>query len=104
MHGEETGRPCRHEVSGRPARPNRGLSIRQVDGVNAWEFIEVEMNRNTRLRARISTIPPFRWILGESAEVPTATFILLSIALLRWRKRGTNPRGYVLTAKDVLTS
>ena len=41
MHGEETGRPCRHEVSGRPARPNRGLSIRQVDGVNAWEFIEV---------------------------------------------------------------
>src|SRR6476661_7134209 len=35
MHGEETGRPCRHEVTGRPARPNLGLSIRQVDGVNA---------------------------------------------------------------------
>jgi hypothetical protein len=59
------------------------------------------MNRNTRLRARISTIPPFRSILGESAEVPTATFILLSIALLRWRKRGTDPRGYVLTAKEL---
>jgi hypothetical protein len=49
MHGEETGRPCRHEVSGRAARPNRGLSIRQVDGVNACEFIgSGEMNTNTR--------------------------------------------------------
>jgi hypothetical protein len=35
MHGEAIGRLCRHEVSGRPARPNRGSSIKQVDGVNA---------------------------------------------------------------------
>ncbi len=35
MRGEETGRLYRHEVSGRPARPNRGPSIRQVDGVTA---------------------------------------------------------------------
>ena len=33
MHGEETGRLCHHEVSGRPATPSRGLSIKQVDGV-----------------------------------------------------------------------
>lgn len=52
MHGEETGRLCRHEVSGRPATPNRGLSIRQVDGVNAvGVHRRTEMNRNTRLRA-----------------------------------------------------
>ena len=41
MHGEEIGRPCPHEVSGRPARPNRRLSIRPVDGVNAVRVIEV---------------------------------------------------------------
>jgi hypothetical protein len=35
MHGEETGRLCRQEVNGRPVRRNRGLSIRQVDEVNA---------------------------------------------------------------------
>ena len=31
MPGKETGRLYRHEVSGQPARPNRGLSIRQVE-------------------------------------------------------------------------
>src|SRR5882757_4735813 len=35
MRGEETGRRCRHEASGRPAKPSLELSIRQVDGVNA---------------------------------------------------------------------
>jgi len=50
MHGEETGRPCRHEVSGRPARPNLALSIRQVDGVNAVRVQRSgEINRNTRI-------------------------------------------------------
>ena len=39
MHGEETGRLCRHEVSGRPARPSRELSIRQVDGVDYRDSI-----------------------------------------------------------------
>src|SRR5258708_30384698 len=37
MHGEETGRPCRHEVSGRPARAKHELSIRQVEAVSALE-------------------------------------------------------------------
>jgi hypothetical protein len=79
MYGEETGRPCRHEVSGRPARPNRGVSTTQVDGVNAvGVHPNGEMNRNTRLRARISTKLPFRSILGESAEVPTAILHPLS--------------------------
>ena len=41
MHGEETGRLCRHAVSGRPATPNCGLSIRQVDVVIPWDFIDV---------------------------------------------------------------
>jgi len=35
MHGEETGRPCRHEVSGQPVRLKLELSIKQVDGGNA---------------------------------------------------------------------
>jgi hypothetical protein len=48
MHGEETGRLCRHEVSGLPARSNRGLSIKQVDGVNAMGVHRPgQMNRNT---------------------------------------------------------
>jgi hypothetical protein len=60
MHGEETGRLCRHEVSGRPARRNRGLSIRQVDGVNAMGVHRHgQMNRNTRLGSDLddTTLP-----------------------------------------------
>jgi hypothetical protein len=72
MHGEETGRPCRHEVSGRPARPNLGHSIRQVDGVNAVRVRRSgEPNRSTRLRARISMTPPFR---GVSLPANAAVF------------------------------
>src|SRR5882762_196799 len=40
MHGEETGRQCRQEVSGRAVRPHRELLIRQVDGVNAFGFLD----------------------------------------------------------------
>jgi hypothetical protein len=40
MHGEETGRQCRQEVSGRAVRPNREFLIRQVDGVNAFGFLD----------------------------------------------------------------
>jgi hypothetical protein len=48
MLGEETGRLCRHEVSGLPARSNRGLSIRQVDGANAMGVHRHgQMNRKT---------------------------------------------------------
>ena len=57
MHGEETGRQCRQEVSGRPARPNLELSIRQVDLVNGMGVHRRgEMNSNTHLRARIEAL------------------------------------------------
>ena len=57
MHGEETGRQCRQEVSGRPVRLNLELSIRQVDLVNGMGVHRRgEMNSNTHLRARIEAL------------------------------------------------
>ena len=76
MHGEETGRQCHHEVSGRPARPNRGISVRQADQVNAVRVHRsCKINRNIRLRAPIPTKPPLRAILRDNAEVLTLYFI-----------------------------
>jgi hypothetical protein len=40
MHGEETGRLYHQEASRRAVRPNRELLIRQVDGVNAFGFLD----------------------------------------------------------------
>lgn len=52
MHGEETGRQCRQEASGRARRPNWELTIRQVDGVNAFGCLDPSSRIDRILRSQ----------------------------------------------------
>jgi hypothetical protein len=57
MHGEETGRLCRHEVSERPVRRNRGLSMRQVDGIDPSRPLT---NEEAVLTALVPSLPSWK--------------------------------------------
>ncbi len=77
MHGEETGRPSRHEGERATARPNRGLSIRQVDEVKAvGGHRSCEINTLSAVSRCSQTRPP-------TAQLPYGTSLDADKSVLR---------------------